>query len=129
MIHEYQERLLHLTGFQDTVNGFTRGWDSPSSPAPNTGVTRTYEFNISRSTASPNGFTKNVIAVNSGCSSNAPYSSFGLQPGKIHRLRLINTSETETQKFNIDSHEITIITNNFIPIQPYRTNAITLRSE
>ena len=67
-------------------------------------------------------------ASSTGCDSNAPYSTFNLQPGKIHRLRLVNTGGAGTQKFSIDGHEMTIIANDFVPIQPYKTNVVTLGS-
>lgn len=60
------------------------------------------------------------------CTPNAGISKFKFQSGKKHLLRLINTSAEGIQKFSIDGHNFTVIQNDFIPIQPYETNVITL---
>jgi FtsP/CotA-like multicopper oxidase with cupredoxin domain len=60
------------------------------------------------------------------CTPNAGVSKFQFQSGKKYRLRLINTSAEGIQKFTIDGHNFTVIANDFVPIQPYTTNVITL---
>ena len=60
------------------------------------------------------------------CTPNAGISKFQFQSGKKHRLRLINTSAEAIQKFSIDNHTFTVIANDFVPINPYTTNVITL---
>jgi FtsP/CotA-like multicopper oxidase with cupredoxin domain len=60
------------------------------------------------------------------CTPNAGISKFQFQSGKKHRLRLINTSAEGIQKFSIDNHTFTVIANDFVPINPYTTNVITL---
>lgn len=60
------------------------------------------------------------------CTPNAGISKFTVQKGKKYRLRLINTSAEGMQKFTVDGHNLTIIANDFIPIQPYSTNVVTL---
>ena len=62
----------------------------------------------------------------SPCFNNAGLSKFQFVSGKTHRLRLINTGSGGIQKFSIDSHNMTVIANDFIPIQPYTTNVVTL---
>jgi FtsP/CotA-like multicopper oxidase with cupredoxin domain len=60
------------------------------------------------------------------CTPNAGISKFSFQSGKKYRLRLINTSAEGIQKFTIDGHTFTVIANDFVPINPYTTNVITL---
>lgn len=47
--------------------------------------------------------------------------TFRLTPGRKHRLRLINAGTEGTQKFAIDGHNMTVIANDFVPIEPYTT--------
>ncbi|KAK5018405.1 Cupredoxin [Cryomyces antarcticus] len=68
----------------------------------------------------PCSSTKNV------CTPNAGVSKFSFQSGKKHRLRLINGGAEGIQKFSIDNHQMTVIANDFVPIQPYTANVITL---
>ena len=60
------------------------------------------------------------------CSSNAGISKFKFQRGKTHRLRLINSGADGVQRFSIDQHTLTVIANDFTPIQPYNTTVVTL---
>ena len=60
------------------------------------------------------------------CVPNAGLSVFKFQSGKTHRLRLINAGAEGLQRFSIDNHEMTILTNDFVPIIPYTTNVVTL---
>ena len=60
------------------------------------------------------------------CTPNAGVSKFQFQSGKKHRLRLINTSAEGIQKFSIDGHTMTVIANDFVPINPYSTGVVTL---
>jgi FtsP/CotA-like multicopper oxidase with cupredoxin domain len=53
-------------------------------------------------------------------------SKFNFTSGKRHRLRLINTGQNANQKFSIDGHELTVIANDFVPVQPYSTTVVTL---
>ncbi|PVI02416.1 laccase-like multicopper oxidase [Periconia macrospinosa] len=53
-------------------------------------------------------------------------AKFRFQPGKKHLLRLINTGGATIQHFSIDDHELTVIANDFTPVQPYKTNVATL---
>ncbi|KAA8572187.1 hypothetical protein EYC84_002096 [Monilinia fructicola] len=52
--------------------------------------------------------------------------TFRLTPGRKHRLRLINAGTEGTQKFAIDGHNMTVIANDFVPIEPYTTQVVTL---
>lgn len=60
------------------------------------------------------------------CTDNAGLSRFRFQTGKKHRLRLINAGASGTQKFSIDGHKMTVMANDFVPIQPYETDIVTL---
>lgn len=60
------------------------------------------------------------------CYPNAGISKFLFTPGKTHRLRLINSGAEATQRFSIDEHTMTVITNDFTPIEPYDTKVVTL---
>ena len=62
----------------------------------------------------------------SKCQTNAGLSEFRFQSGKSHRLRLINTGADAAQQFSIDGHNMTIIANDFVMIEPYNTNVVTL---
>lgn len=60
------------------------------------------------------------------CTSNAGISKFNFTSGKTYRLRLINGAAEALLRFSIDSHEMTVMANDFVPIQPYTTNVVTL---
>ncbi|KAI1145519.1 multicopper oxidase-domain-containing protein [Nemania diffusa] len=60
------------------------------------------------------------------CTSGASRSVFKFESGKTHLLRLINAGNSGIQKFSIDNHDLLVVANDFIPIQPYRTKVITL---
>ncbi len=57
---------------------------------------------------------------------NAGLSVFNFQSGKIHLLRLINAGAEALQRFTIDGYEMTIIANDFVPVEPYPTEMVTL---
>lgn len=50
--------------------------------------------------------------------SSGSYETTTLQPGKTHRLRLINTSVDNHFKVHLDGHPFTIISTDFVPIEP-----------
>ncbi|KAK0656277.1 laccase with copper binding domain [Cercophora newfieldiana] len=60
------------------------------------------------------------------CNSYAGISKFNFQTGKTHRLRLINSGADGIQRFSIDQHTMTVIANDFTPIEPYDTTVVTL---
>ncbi|KAK5124865.1 hypothetical protein LTR85_001055 [Meristemomyces frigidus] len=45
-------------------------------------------------------------------------------PGKTYLLRLVNTAIQSTFAFYIDSHKMTVIANDFVPIVPYDTDVL-----
>lgn len=60
------------------------------------------------------------------CSDDMPMATFSFQSGRMHRLRLINPSSAATQKFTIDGHRFRVIATDFVEIEPYDTDVITL---
>ena len=73
-----------------------------------------------------NNFNCSSVTDGTPCSNNAGLSSFRFEAGKTYKLRLINTGAEGLQKFSIDSHNLTVIANDYVPIQPYKTNTVTL---
>jgi FtsP/CotA-like multicopper oxidase with cupredoxin domain len=60
------------------------------------------------------------------CASNAGLAKFKFQRGKTHRLRLINSGAEGLQRFAIDGHKMTVIANDFVAVEPYQTDVVTL---
>lgn len=67
-----------------------------------------------------------LVTDGTPCVNNAGLSKFQFQTGKKHRLRLINAGAEAIQKFSIDGHKMTVMANDFVPIQPYQTEIVTL---
>ena len=60
------------------------------------------------------------------CNSNTGYTKFRVTAGKTYKLRLVNNGAGGIQYFSIDNHNVTIITNDFVDIIPYKTDRVTL---
>ncbi|MCJ1286660.1 hypothetical protein MMC26_006006 [Xylographa opegraphella] len=60
------------------------------------------------------------------CVDDAPLAQFRFQKGKTHRLRLINAGAAGQQFFSIDDHEMTVIANDYVPLEPYTTTTVFL---
>ncbi|KAF4549390.1 Multicopper oxidase-like protein 6 [Elsinoe fawcettii] len=73
-----------------------------------------------------NGKMNYACAGKGRCTPNAGVSKFKFRAGKKHRLRIINSSADATYKFSIDNHNLTVIANDFVQVEPYSTNVITL---
>ena len=67
-----------------------------------------------------------LVTDGTPCVNNAGLSKFQFQTGKKHRLRLINAGAEAIQKFSIDGHKMTVMANDFVPIEPYETEIVTL---
>ncbi|KAI0018816.1 multicopper oxidase [Xylariomycetidae sp. FL0641] len=63
---------------------------------------------------------------NATCTDNAGLSKFQFQSGKTHRLRFINSGSEGTERISIDEHNMTVIANDFVEIEPYETQVVTL---
>ena len=68
----------------------------------------------------------NCTQTNLTCTPEAGLSKFQFVSGKKHRLRLINSGAESIIKFSIDGHALTMIANDFVPIEPYTTDVVTL---
>jgi hypothetical protein len=62
----------------------------------------------------------------STCHSDAPMSQFRFEKGKKHLLRLINSGGEALQRFSIDEHSMTIVANDFVPVEPYEAKVVFL---
>ena len=71
-------------------------------------------------------FDCSKLPGNVSCTPNAGISKFMFKQGQTHRLRLINAGAEAIQRFNIDNHTMTVVTDDFVPIKPYETNMVTL---
>ncbi len=71
-------------------------------------------------------FDCSLVTDGTPCTSNAGLSEFRFIPGKTHRLRVINGGSAGLQHFSIDEHVMTVIANDFIPIQPYEATVLTM---
>ncbi|KAF2836031.1 multicopper oxidase [Patellaria atrata CBS 101060] len=60
------------------------------------------------------------------CTQLSEFSTFKFTSGKKHRLRLMNTGAEAIHHFSIDGHNMTIIANDFIPVEPYETRFVSL---
>lgn len=56
----------------------------------------------------------------------APRSSFSFTSGRRIRMRFVNPSAFAVQKISIDGHKLTVMANDYVPVQPYDTDVITL---
>ncbi len=54
------------------------------------------------------------------------YAKWKVEPGKKYRMRLINAGSVAFESVSIDNHKIKIIANDFIPVQPYDVDFVTL---
>lgn len=71
-------------------------------------------------------FDCNLVGNGTQCTPNAGYAKFQFTKGKTYRLRLINGGAEGIQKFSIDKHKLKVIAYDFVPIQPYTTEIVTL---
>ncbi|KAL9114454.1 MAG: hypothetical protein Q9227_001535 [Pyrenula ochraceoflavens] len=68
----------------------------------------------------------NCLLDTGSCVFNENLAKFQFEAGKTHRLRLVNAGALDTLSFSIDSHEMKIIANDFVPVEPYVTDQVTL---
>ena len=98
-------------------------------PSDNNLINGKMNFACSNSTGTSttgNSTTGNSTTTTGLCVNNAGLSKFRFTSGKKYRLRLINTGVQAVQKFSIDNHKMTIIANDFIPVEPYEATIVTL---
>ncbi|KAK3111597.1 hypothetical protein LTR53_012994 [Teratosphaeriaceae sp. CCFEE 6253] len=66
------------------------------------------------------------VAAGANCTANAGIAKFNVTSGLTYRLRLINSGAEGIQKFSIDGAQLTVIANDFVPVQPYTVDVVTL---
>jgi FtsP/CotA-like multicopper oxidase with cupredoxin domain len=93
--------------------------DRPKPTSDNNLINGKMNFNCSK-------LNSNTSTGGADCTNNAGYSQFIFQAGKSHRLRLINSGADGSQQFSIDDHVLTVLVNDFVPVQPYDTKVVTL---
>jgi FtsP/CotA-like multicopper oxidase with cupredoxin domain len=57
---------------------------------------------------------------------NGAYAKMNVVKGKKYRIRLINTSVDNVFSVSLDGHPFTVLTSDFVPIETYVTNQLTL---
>lgn len=71
-------------------------------------------------------FAANILINGHPSSGGTGMASFNFTSGKTYRIRVINPSSAATMKFSIDNHMLQVIANDFVEIEPYETDHITL---
>jgi len=60
------------------------------------------------------------------CTPDAGLAQFKFQSGKKHLLRLVNHAAEAIIFFSIDNHNLTVISNDFVAVEPYQTDLVIL---
>jgi len=60
------------------------------------------------------------------CVPDAGLAQFKFQSGKKHLLRLINHAAEAVIFFSIDNHNMTVVSNDFVAVEPYQTDLVIL---
>ncbi|RYP66905.1 hypothetical protein DL771_007562 [Monosporascus sp. 5C6A] len=71
-------------------------------------------------------FDCTTVTDGTPCVSNAGISKFVFHENSTHLLRIINGGSSGTEYFSVDEHIMTVVSMDFIPIEPYETNVIAL---
>lgn len=79
------------------------------------------EFEQIRAPPAANNVLINGTNVNLNQSGGGNYNIVTITKGKTYRLRLINTGTNDGYKVSLDGHNFTVITADFVPIQPFTT--------
>lgn len=66
----------------------------------------------------------NGMNVNPSDSSKGEYYKATVQAGKKYRVRIINTSVDNAFMVSLDGHPFTVITSDFVPVEPYVANRV-----
>ncbi|KAI9711707.1 MAG: hypothetical protein M1820_001851 [Bogoriella megaspora] len=73
------------------------------------------------------GIPQNGTPCSALCVPHAGPTKFSFMSRKKHRLRLINPSSVGSPLlFSIDNHTMTIMANDFVPVEPYETTVVTI---
>jgi FtsP/CotA-like multicopper oxidase with cupredoxin domain len=60
------------------------------------------------------------------CTGERGYSKWRVKLGKTYRTRLVNSGAAGIEYFSIDNHNVTVIANDFVEVEPYNTKWVTL---
>ncbi|RYO86824.1 hypothetical protein DL764_008955 [Monosporascus ibericus] len=71
-------------------------------------------------------FDCTTVTDGTPCVSDAGISKFVFHENSTHLLRIINGGSSGTEYFSVDEHNMTVVSMDFIPIEPYETNVIAL---
>ncbi|KAF2001988.1 multicopper oxidase [Amniculicola lignicola CBS 123094] len=84
-------------------------------------------LNLQRGAAPPPADTILINGTNKNYNGGGNYNNVtGLAKGKKYRLRLINTSADNMMFVSLDNHNLTVISGDLVPIQPYTTQWVTI---
>ena len=67
-----------------------------------------------------------VNATPPASSYNVPFASWKVEPGKKYRMRFINSGSVAFESISIDGHQLKIIANDFVPVEPYDVDHVIL---
>ena len=67
-----------------------------------------------------------INGTNKNAAGGGAYNNKTITAGKKYLLRLINTSVENSIRVSLDNHELTLVTADFVPIHPIKTNWILL---
>lgn len=81
---------------------------------------------LQKGAAPPAGDTILINGTNKNTNGGGKYSRVTLTPGKKHLLRLINTSVEASLQASLDGHNFTVIAADFVPVEPFTTNQLTM---
>ncbi|WQF85575.1 Putative multicopper oxidase, second cupredoxin domain, multicopper oxidase, copper-binding protein [Colletotrichum destructivum] len=73
-----------------------------------------------------NNFNCSLAPADKTCTPDAERASLRFKSGKVHKLRLINTSVEAMQIFSIDGHKIIVTMVDFVPVEPYEVEYVIL---
>ena len=66
------------------------------------------------------------VPKGSTCTNDATYSKFRVQTGKTYKLRLVNSGAGSLLFFSIDNHQLTVVANDYVDVEPYSVTQVTL---
>ncbi|KAH7115251.1 laccase precursor [Dendryphion nanum] len=79
-------------------------------------------FNHGRGGPPPTGDNIVINGTNKNRDGGGSYNRVTLEPGKKHRLRIINMAIDAGFKVSLDGHSFEVIAHDFVPVVPYTTN-------
>ncbi|KAI9727714.1 MAG: hypothetical protein M1828_005942 [Chrysothrix sp. TS-e1954] len=74
----------------------------------------------------PRGTSLLINGTSTNSAGGGTSNKVNIERGKRYRLRLINASVNTYIRVSLDDHPLTVITSDFVPIQPYTTNFLLM---